>query len=318
MMISPKTYYDLYLKDKNESEILEKIDELRQEIKELKTIMEHPDYIPENKPDEATQLWCNRLYLEQAKQTLEAIGGVYIPTNEEKIAKEFNENLSFIQTIEFESHSYFDGFSNITVTFDNNAAIMEISHFNMSHSSTKIQFDKEEFLDDLSMLGIGEWEESYDTEKYGIVVLDGMSWSLTISFNNDHPTKKVEGCNAYPYNFNQFIELFENIQDEYKLSYTIPNQIKNDIIQRLISKIKELPKGTEISLSQLLTMISNKCDYNGNYIYDNIEFTFEDMMSLNHELLMTAKKEGIIIDNTIHDGEVLGMLYHIEFKIIDY
>ena len=318
MMISPKTYYELYLKDKNEIEILDKINELRQEIKELKTIMEHPDYIPENKPDEATQLWCNRLYLEQAKQTLEAIGGVYIPTKEEKIVKEFAENLSFIQTIEFESMSYLDGLYNITITFDKNTAIMEITQFNNPNSFISIQIDKEEFLNEFRALDIGEWEESYDTEKYGIVVLDGMSWNLTVSFNNGYQTKRAGGINAYPYNFNQLMELFESFEDEYKLSYTIPNQIKNDIIQRLISKIKELPKGTEISLSQLLTMISNKCDYNGNYIYDNIELTFEDMMSLNHELLMTAKKEGIIIDNTIHDGEVLGMLYHIEFKIVDY
>ena len=44
MMISPEAYYVVYLKEKNEKQILSVIRGLKKEIGHLKNVMEQPDY----------------------------------------------------------------------------------------------------------------------------------------------------------------------------------------------------------------------------------------------------------------------------------
>ncbi len=87
MMISPETYYELYLKGKDEKQILSAIRGLKNEIGHLKNVMEHPEYTSQTTvcPSEDTRLWCNRLYLERAKQALTEVGGNYKPSKAEMI-----------------------------------------------------------------------------------------------------------------------------------------------------------------------------------------------------------------------------------------
>lgn len=66
---------------------------------------------------------------------------------------------------------------------------------------------KEDFLDGLRELHIGEWRSNYDPRRFGYVVLDGTQWELEIFFSNGHKTVKIYGSNPYPYNFNKFLEL---------------------------------------------------------------------------------------------------------------
>lgn len=321
MMISPKTYYELYLKGRNEKEINLVIRRLKKEIKQLKLTMESFDYQPNMKPDEATQLWCNRLYLEQAKQTLQSIGGTYIPSKEELKAKEFNDNIPYITKINYHSVSAIEGITIINIEFDDEFATVERSYMHNSKVLTETVFDKEMFLDDLRTLDLGEWKNNYKSASpKDSHMEDGSDWYLDIYYANDIKPFHVKGINVYPYNFNKLIDLlnYDEEDDIDYLEYDIDHEIKNYLINEMLQKIKELPKGSEICTSQLLEMISNKHNYNGHYIYDNIELTFKDMMSLNNELLIIAKHNGIVIDNTIHDGEILGLLFNIGFKIVDY
>lgn len=82
MMISPEGYCEEYLKGKDEKQIMRAIRGLKPEIGKLKNIMESPDYGSKAiiKPSERTRLWCIRLYLDRAKQTLADIGGTYTPS----------------------------------------------------------------------------------------------------------------------------------------------------------------------------------------------------------------------------------------------
>ena len=66
---------------------------------------------------------------------------------------------------------------------------------------------KEEFLDGLRELHIGEWRSKYDLRRFGCMVLDGTQWELEIYFSNGHKPVKIYGDNAYPYNFDRFQEL---------------------------------------------------------------------------------------------------------------
>ena len=69
--------------------------------------------------------------------------------------------------------------------------------------------DKGEFLEQLKNLHIGEWRRNYDTLRFGYEVCDGTQWELHIYFSNGHKPVKIYGDNAYPYNFDSVLELFE-------------------------------------------------------------------------------------------------------------
>ena len=185
--------------------------------------------------------------------------------------------------------------------------------------------DKDDFLDGFAALNIGEWRSNYDTERFGYYVMDGTQWELEIHYSNGNKTKSYYGSNAYPYNFNKLLELVEydyeynEEDDDVRLNYTIDLDDKNDLLKQMYEKVKELPFGTEISTSDLLSMISKNSSYiDGKYIYDDLALEMKDMFSIDLEFKETAADHGIEIDDTIHDGEVLGMPFHIGFIIKSY
>ena len=76
---------------------------------------------------------------------------------------------------------------------------------------------RDDFLDSLRELYIGEWRANYRTERFGYVVLDGTQWSLHIEYNNGIKPISYYGSNSYPYNFDKLKALFgidDDIDDE--------------------------------------------------------------------------------------------------------
>ena len=71
------------------------------------------------------------------------------------------------------------------------------------------KIDKQEFLEAFKDLRIGEWRKKYDTYRFNIAVMDGTQWHLEIYFSNGHGPVKIYGDNAYPYNFDRLLDLFE-------------------------------------------------------------------------------------------------------------
>ncbi len=110
MMISPKTYYELQLKGKDEKELRTTIRSLKQEIGRLKNILEKPnDELGELiHPNELVRINCSREYLNFAKKTLCEIGGTYILSRIEKKIIKFNENISYISKLTFSIGGFFD------------------------------------------------------------------------------------------------------------------------------------------------------------------------------------------------------------------
>lgn len=220
MMISPESYYEEYLKEKNPTELLTAIRGLKNEIGHLKNIMEHPDYPDEIKmcPSESTRLWCTRLYLERAKQALAEMGGIYVPSKAELKAVEFDDNISFIRQFIFSIGGYFDGYETHTITLTDENLLHDVEHSIMlKPSNFKIPPNypcgKDEFLEEIRELHMGEWRKNYNPERFGYTVLDGTQWEIKIEYNNGHRPVKFSGSNAYPYNFEKLEELF-NIDEE--------------------------------------------------------------------------------------------------------
>lgn len=320
MMISPEAYYDAYLKNKSVDEIKKKIRSLKKEIGHLKNIMEDPNYMPTMRPDESTQLWCTKMYLEKAIQALEENGETYFPSKTEIKIKQFNDMLKDIKEIKFMIGGFFQGHSYYTITIDGDNVEKRVTEIHLDKDSVDDSFDmnKEELIEGLISLDLGEWKRKY--EDY--LVCDGTQWELELHFYNGYKARKYYGSNQYPYNFNdllQVLDVNEDEDDEFDIEYTIELEDVKDLLSRMFDKIKELPIGTEISTSELLSLISNKHSYeDGNYVYDELILDTCDMFSIDYELKTESTKYGIVLDTSIHDGEVLGMPFNIGFLIKSY
>lgn len=99
---------------------------------------------------------------------------------------------------------YFGDFETHTITVAEEQIHVDVEYSKIGKSSNRADIqdypsDKEEFLDGLRELHIGEWRTNY-TNPY---VLDGIQWELKIEFSNGRRPFKTGGSNAYPYNFNE-------------------------------------------------------------------------------------------------------------------
>lgn len=213
MMICPETYYEEYLKGKNAEQIMTAIRSLKREISRLKTIMEKPDYQCMMHPSEDVRIWCNRLYLDRARQALVDVGGTYVPSKAEVKADEFNANLPYVCKVEFSIGGFFSGFETKTYTIEGDAVKTDVSSMKFPPELSEVDedeaLDKETLLDGLAELYIGEWRRRYDPSRWGYMVCDGTQWHLYIYFSNGKRPVKIEGSNDYPYNFNDLLELFD-------------------------------------------------------------------------------------------------------------
>ncbi len=217
MMICPETFYEMRLKGKTPEQIMSAIRGLKQEIGRLKNIVEHPNYELRSMvihPTEKVQISMNREYLERAKQALVETVGSYKPSAAEQKSLDFDNSIPYINKIEFSIGGFFGGYETKTYTIDTDKVRVDVEHSlipkpsNIGDAKTE-EIDKQEFLESFKDLHIGEWRKKYDTYRFNIAVMDGTQWHLEIYFSNGHRPVKIYGDNAYPYNFNRFLELFE-------------------------------------------------------------------------------------------------------------
>ncbi len=218
MMISPEWYFDENIKGKNQSEIKSAIRGLKNKIGRLKNIMEDPNYGTEFiiKPSESTKLFWTRKYLKYAKQGLEELGVEYIPSRAEFKAIKFQENIVNIREVVFTIGGYFQGHKTYNVQFNEDELFVKLKHFDeekeiMLLDENDEAIDKKCFLGSIEKLYIGEWKRSYSTLD---MICDGMQWELEIIYDNGMRTVKCDGDNVYPYNFDDFLELFNNIKEQ--------------------------------------------------------------------------------------------------------
>ena len=212
MMISPECFYEMYLENKSDKEIITVIRGLKNKIGYLKNVIEDPKYADENKttPDELVQIKCNRLYLECAKKALLEAGVTYPASKQEQRVNLFQEKIKDIIKIEFEIGGFFQGWSKYDVSYNDDQVIIkkEVSIITPENQNAEQvhTLDKDEFLKELKKIYIGEWRKNYSPSRFGYMVCDGTQWSLEITYK-DGECYKIEGDNDYPYNFDELTEL---------------------------------------------------------------------------------------------------------------
>jgi len=220
MMISPESYYEEHLKGKSEKQIMTAIRGLKQEMGRLKNIMEGSHYGSETiiMPRESTRLLVTRMYLERAKQALADVGGTYTPSKAEQEAKLLDSSIPAISKVIFSIGGFLEGYKTHTIIVDEEHIHFGVERSLMMNSSTlpsglDYPCGKEEFLDGIRALHIGEWRINYMNHD----IIDGTQWELTIEFSDGHKPFKTGGSNAYPYNFDNLQELLgiePNDEDE--------------------------------------------------------------------------------------------------------
>ena len=216
MMISPKEYYECSLKGKPQEEILTSIRSLKKTIGHLKKVLEIPEYESTEivQQNDYTQLVYSRLYLARAIQAYEEAGGKYEPSKQEMQAIAFDKEIPDISKITLEIGGFFNGYETRIIHLHDNQQRLEqtiIRQFLDFDAEQDFPLTKEDFLEGLRGVHIGEWHHSY----YNNNVLDGTQWELTIEYN-DGRKKSYYGSNAYPFSFNQFRELmgFDSIDKD--------------------------------------------------------------------------------------------------------
>ena len=209
MLISPSYFYEQEIKDKDSTIIKNKIKNLCKEISHLKYEMENPDYDnqPHMDPSNLVRIKMNREYLYTALKELEKLN--IDPPVSKRIIKgiELNKHTGAIKSIKYDIHGFFMSQDIYEVTVEEN--IVNGKYYHNGNLINEYTRYKEEFLDGINNLYIGEWQKNYSTSKYGIDVMDGQQWDLTIIYS-DRKKVTISGDNAWPYNFD---ELLDTISD---------------------------------------------------------------------------------------------------------
>ena len=217
MVICPESFYQEHLKGKSPQEIMTIIRGLKRSIGQLKREMEHPDYSKRKRlitPGDGAYIHCFREYLDRAKQAYVEAGGEYTPSAAERKAAEFEENLPYIERMEFSIGGFFNGYERRVYTVEGDWVHCAIEYTSAFNPEEPEDWTKEEFLEALRHLHLGEWRKKYDTKRYGITVVDGTQWDLAIYYTNGRRAIQISGDNAYPFNFSRLLEIFEV---EYKV-----------------------------------------------------------------------------------------------------
>lgn len=222
MMISPEYYYEEELKGKTKEEIMRAIKDLKRHISKLKYEMEHPDYGEGliKIPGEHMQLHMTREYLDMAKLAYKEAGGIYEPSNTEKKALKFQENIVHINKISFTIGGFFQGHTTYTIEISDELKAYSYEMRNEVEKSLilkdmdNLPYTVDSFRNELKRICIGEWRSGYDLERFGLSIRDGTAWELEIEYNNDIKPVSKHGVNAYPYNFDEFKRLFNIDENE--------------------------------------------------------------------------------------------------------
>ena len=180
--------------------------DLKREIQKLKQELEADDrnMQPVIMPSPLTRLKCNREYLAMAEKAYEEAGGKYEPTKEELRDRDFNAALASMKRFIIEIGGFFSGYAKYIYTISGDAVFFDMEHtlyLKPSNLPVYEPFTREEFLQGIADLHIGEWKERYDNP----CVLDGTQWNIRIEYKDGRKPVHIYGSNAYPYNFDDLL-----------------------------------------------------------------------------------------------------------------
>lgn len=155
-----------------------------------------------------------RWYLEDTQVALKNLGIQYAFNESEKWTLEFQYKIPMISRLGFYIGGYLGGIekydvliddeqAHITYSLSNTNAIPPIIHMDPDHLS------KEEFLDFIYSLNMGEWNKEYLTNGRDYMLFENTLWGVEVYYEDGSDMVSFGGLNAFPYNFQLFLNFFE-------------------------------------------------------------------------------------------------------------
>ena len=195
------------LETASKDDLLKIIKATKQKMGRLRKVMEHPDYKNKKKvcPSDLVIYKCDRDFLKDAILRYVSLGGKYELSGTEISDLNFNNKINAITKITLKKGSFLDFYcqTEVDLTSEKVKIFCDGIEFLLPQD---VDYDRQSFLKEFEDLHVGEWRKFYDTRRYGILVLDGKEWTLTIQYN-DGSKKEYAGINAYPYNFKELLKL---------------------------------------------------------------------------------------------------------------
>ncbi len=257
MNIGPEGYYYKELKGKAADEILEKINELKQEMDDYKTAMEDPNYVVDFAIDSrSTGLATTRACLERAIEAYKEVGGTYTPTQEELDAAAFQDSVADISMLTLMIGDVTSYMERRTIVLGDDAH-MDVQHpLDDEQAKVRVElgdlYDSDDLVEMISNLYLGEWEDHYDQSKYDVKMPNETEWSLEVQYNDGRSSVTKMGVSAFPYNFDSLQELFgiepsmdvwdtDDLSEEDKKFYDLNlKDIEEDENERFLLRMNNL------------------------------------------------------------------------------
>lgn len=315
-MLSVEEYYEEHLKGKSVEDIKKCIRRLKIQMNKMKKTIICEDYFLQDNANDLSTIKMLQMYVDRAIQAIEDLGEKYVYTKKELLVKEINDNLPYLSEVGFFIGKILEGKPVYKFYFDDDSIERKIYVDDVAQYKI---YDKEAFIKGLASLRIGEWNRHYGKRDD----IAAQRWTLTLVFSNGYKEIYIRGIAGFPYNFDDLLELVGVIRDDeveeeegFENKYSVDYEFIDTLLHRMCTKMKELPVGTEICTAQLLDLVTEQHEYvYGDFIYEGVTLNLLDMFMLDYELKTKAEEQGIIIDNTIHEHEVLGLPFNIGFLI---
>lgn len=197
--------------NKSLKELLDDIQDFKNEIRDLKKDIEDPLMVSDIIcPSLESILYVKRSGLTIAKSILKKHNYNYIPSNEELISEEFNNHLDNLERIIFEYTDYTEGRKKYQLSFyGDNIIIIDLLN-NNKLINTKYSFkgleSRKDLIQYLKEAYIGEWSNFYIYKSDE----QNETWFLELHFSDGYKSKIVKGINKKPFSYDNIYTLFFN------------------------------------------------------------------------------------------------------------
>lgn len=211
MKLIKDDYYEEEFRYKNRDELLRSITGLKNEIEQLKNILEHPCYTVDpdiEMPDYKSRLLFARESLKRAIGVLIQGGGIKEVSKEDMDAQNFEECTPYIKELSLRIENIITGSVLYTAKLESNNFHLKSKHSSSSKEDDITTMSKQEFIEKISDLHIGEWRRNYSLSRFGYPDNEDSHWDLKISFSTDDPPVVIHGAHVLPYNYNNLWGLF--------------------------------------------------------------------------------------------------------------
>lgn len=210
MMIGPEAFYEFECAGKTRDELLKLSKTLRSEIARYTKMLEDPaarDPELELLPSPDTVLELDYEYLQTVRKAFSALGEEYPATPAEQKAAAFDATLENLASLTYVISGYLYGAETFRLIPGDGGYFTAIYEKHISGDgpeSSALSLPKEEVLAELLRLHMGDWKRRYENP----TVLDGVSWSVTLTYRDGTGKCEFSGRNSFPWSFGRLEDLF--------------------------------------------------------------------------------------------------------------